>query len=188
MANGLKVLVVTGYKPTELSIFSEEDERITYIKAAIAKRLTGFIEEGLEWVLLSGQMGIELWTAEVVFDLQADYDIKLGVIPPFENQQTRWPEALQQKYEELQLLADFFKPLYSGEYKGAYQFKARDKWLIDKSDGCLLLLHDEYPGSVKFFHEEAKHANKPYPIHLITPEDLDDIVEEIQMADPRYWE
>ncbi len=53
-----KILTVAGYKPMELNIFKPDDERITYIKAAIRKRLLAFIEEGLEWVLISGQTGI----------------------------------------------------------------------------------------------------------------------------------
>lgn len=53
----MKILAVTGYKSMELGIFKEDDERIKFIKAAIQKRLIGFIEEGLEWVLISGQMG-----------------------------------------------------------------------------------------------------------------------------------
>lgn len=58
----MKILTVTGYKPMELNIFKEGDPRIAFIKAAIEKRLIYFIEEGLEWVLISGQMGVELWT------------------------------------------------------------------------------------------------------------------------------
>src|SRR5699024_7190852 len=114
----MKTLTVTGYKPMELNIFNENDERIKYIKYALTQRLIGFIEEGLEWVLVSGQMGVEIWAADVVLDLKDTYDIQLGVFPAFENQSSRWPEALQHKYEELQFMADFFKPLYAGDYRG----------------------------------------------------------------------
>ncbi len=122
-----------------------------------------------------------------MLDLSADYDIKLGIIPPFEGQESRWPEAIKQTYLELTAAADFYQPLYKGEYKGAYQFKARDKWLIAKSDACLILMDEEHQGSTKFFHLEAKQT-ADYPIFTITPEDLEDIVEEIQMQDPSYWE
>ncbi|MGJ9460051.1 SLOG family protein [Oceanobacillus sp. CF4.6] len=183
----MKILTVSGYKSMELSIFKENDPRITFIKAAIEKRLIGFIEEGMEWVIISGQMGVEMWTADIVLDLQETYDIKIGVFPPFENQDNRWPDNLKEKYEELQMVADFYKPLYQGDYKGPYQFKAKNKWFVDKSDGCLLLMDDEFPGSNRFLYEAAKTTNKDYPIFIITPADLDDAVEEIKMADPDYW-
>src|SRR5699024_2686145 len=124
---------------------SETDERIVFLKKALEKRLIGFAEESLEWVLISGQMGIELWAAEVVLDLQTEYDIKLAIIPPFEEQTSRWPEQLQFKYEELIMAADFYKPIYEGAYKGPYQFKAKDQWLVEKSDGCLLLMDEDFP-------------------------------------------
>ncbi|SHG92796.1 SLOG family protein [Ornithinibacillus halophilus] len=183
----MKNLVVTGYKSMELSIFKEDDPKIAIIKAAFQKRLIGFIEEGLEWVLVTGQMGVEIWVAEVVLDLKEEYDINIAMIPPFENQENRWPEGLKQKYQELMMVVDFYEPLYKGDYKGPYQFKAKNKWLVEKSDGCLMLLDEEFPASTKFFYEEAKRAQKNYPIYTITPSDLDDIVEELRMMDPDYW-
>src|SRR5690625_1081644 len=137
----MKILTVTGCKPMELSIFSEEDPRIEFIKRAIEKRLISFIEEGLEWVLISGQMGVEMWTAEVVLDLKETYDIQVGVIPPFENQESRWPESLQNKYQELMFTADFFQPIYNECYNGSYHFRARYLRLIDTSY-CVILLMD----------------------------------------------
>lgn len=104
----------------ELGIFKVDDPKITFIKEAIKKRLLSFIDEGLEWVLISGQMGVEAWAGEVVLELQETYDIMLGVIPPFENQENRWPEAIQQSYQALIMAADFHKPLYQGEYKGGF--------------------------------------------------------------------
>lgn len=171
----------------ELGIFKEDDPRIAFIKAAIEKRLIGFIEEGLEWILVSGQMGVELWTVEVVMDLKENYDIQIAIMPPFENQQSRWPEPLQEKYQELTMIADFYKPIYQGDYKGAFQFKAKNMWLVDKSEASLLLMDDEHPGSNRFFHEAAQAA-KDYPIYVITPDDLDDAVEELRMSDPDYWD
>ncbi|MFC2946966.1 SLOG family protein [Virgibacillus sediminis] len=182
----MRILAVTGYKPMELNIFKEDDPRISFIKAAFEKRLTGLMGEGLEWVLISGQMGVEMWTAEVVLDLKEEYDIRLGIFPPFENQESRWPEPLQEKYQELMMVADFYQPIYKGEYKGAYQFKAKNMWLADKSDACLLLMDEEFPGSTRFFHAAAKEKEN-YPIYTITPADLDDIVEEMRMSDPDYW-
>lgn len=183
----LKRLFVTGYKSMELGIFKENDPRVSIIKAAIEKRLIGFIEEGLEWVLITGQMGIELWTAEVVLDLKDMYDIHIAMIPPFENQEKRWPEPLKEKYQELTFTVDFYQPLYKGDYKGAYQFQAKNEWLIEKSDGCLILMDEENIGSNSYFYNAAK-KKESYPIYSITPMDLDDIVEEIRMNDPNYWQ
>lgn len=178
----MKVLTVTGYKPMELNIFNESDERIKYIKYVLKQRLIGFIEEGLEWVITSGQMGIEMWAAEVVFDLKETYEIELGIIPPFENQAGRWPEPLQHKYEWIGQQADFFRPLYTGGYRGAFQFKEKNKWFVKQSDASLILMDQEHPGSTTFYHSVAKEA-VDHLIYYITPLDLQDAVDMLNMLD-----
>lgn len=182
----IKNLVVTGYQPMEMSIFNENDERITFVKEAIKKRLLQFIDEGLEWVLISGQRGVELWTAEVVLDLKEDYDIQIAMIPPFENFAQRWSEALQYKFEELSFQVDYYETIYHSEYKGPYQFVARDDWLIQRSEACLLLMDEEFPGSVDYFYQRAKKAEN-YPTYFITPFDIDEVIREKMMDDPNYW-
>ncbi|MDY0395865.1 SLOG family protein [Virgibacillus halophilus] len=57
---------------------------------------------------------------------------------------------------------------------------------MDKSDACLLIIDEEFPGSNKFFLSEAQKA-EDYAIYMITPDDLDDAVTELQMSDPDYW-
>ncbi|BBP90239.1 hypothetical protein BsIDN1_38570 [Bacillus safensis] len=89
----MKIIAVTGYKPFELGIFKQDEPALQYIKSGASKRLTALIEEGLEWVLISGQLGAEIWTAEVVFELQEEYPaLKLAVITPFYEQEERWNE------------------------------------------------------------------------------------------------
>ncbi|WP_338048359.1 DUF1273 domain-containing protein [Paraliobacillus sediminis] len=176
----IKRLTITGYKSFEINIFKIDDQKVVFIKKAIEKRLISLIEEGLEWVIVSGQMGVELWAAEVVMDLQDTYDVKLAIIPPFDNQESRWPEPYKEAYQQAIMQADFFELLYQSDYKGPHQFKAKNKWLLEKSQASLILVDEENPGSVKFFLEEAKKRNNQtdYAIYYITPFDLDDIVQE----------
>ncbi|WP_181348339.1 SLOG family protein [Thalassobacillus sp. CUG 92003] len=185
----MKKVVVTGYKPTELGIYNADDPRIFYIQATIKKRLTALIEEGLEWVLISGQMGTELWAAQVVADLRDSYDVRLAILPPFLNQEKRWPEEVQLLYEEMTMLADYYQPIYNKEYEGPFQFKRKDRFLIEHSDGCLVLYDPETPGSPEYFLNHAQHYHDKggYPVYYVTAMDLEDTVEEIKMADPDYW-
>ena len=79
----MKVIAVTGYKPFELGIFKNDHPGVEY-KKALHRKLTNFVEDGLEWVIISGQLGVELWVAEVVFEMQVEYpDLKLAVFTPF---------------------------------------------------------------------------------------------------------
>jgi len=99
----VKVVTVSGYKPFELGIFKNNHPAVPYIKKAIQNALKGMLEDGLEWVLISGQLGTELWAAEVVYELrETEYpDLKLAVITPFLEQETSWSEANKEWYESI---------------------------------------------------------------------------------------
>lgn len=77
----VKTVYVTGYKSFELNIFKDDAPEVHYLKQFIKHKIEQLLDEGLEWVLIQGQMGIELWTAEVVIELQRTYDsLKFAVI------------------------------------------------------------------------------------------------------------
>jgi uncharacterized phage-like protein YoqJ len=178
----MKVLTITGNKPNELNISGEKDQRINFIKKALKKKLITLIDDGLEWVVVTGQLGIELWSCEVICELKEDYPIKLGIFPPFLEYSSRWPDIYKEKLEQVILEADYSQALYNEPYKGPYQFINKDNWLIKKSDACLILGDEEYPGSVKFFLDKAKKAAElnQYQIFWVTPLDLEDIVQQEQ--------
>ena len=92
-----KSIILSGYRPHELGIFNDSHLGVAIIKRAIREQLIRLIEGGLEWVVISGQQGVETWGADVVFELQQEYDIKLGIITPFLNQQERWNDAKKEK-------------------------------------------------------------------------------------------
>lgn len=175
-----KVMTVTGYKSYELNIAKLSDPKIFFIKEALRKAIIAFIENGGEWILISGQLGVELWAAEVIRDLRDNYEIKYAVIPPFDEQEKRWSEGEQAMYQKIIAEADFFQLLYQGPYKGPFQFKAKNKWLLEKSDASLILVDEEFPGSVQYYLDIAKQEEKhnSYSIYYLTPFDLEEIVRE----------
>ena len=182
----IKRLVITGYKPYELRIFQENHPGIKYIKKAIRRELEKLLAEGLEWIITSGQPGVEMWTVEVVFELQEKYpDLKYAILPPFLDQEKRWREHLQEKYHELLLHADFHQPISNRPYEGPWQYRARDKFLLRNSDALLLVYDEEQEGSPKFIKNLAEQyaKRKNYPIIMITSYDLQLLVEEEQFYD-----
>jgi uncharacterized phage-like protein YoqJ len=176
-----KILAISGYKAFELGIFQKDHPSVTYIKKAIKKELFPLIEVGLEWVLISGQLGIELWAAEVIFEMQIAYpELKLAVITPFLNQEEKWNEQNQEWYESILAGADFIDSVSRKPYEKPWQFRLKNQFFIEKSDALLLVYDQEKEGSPKYLYEMAKkyQTNHSYPIHLITFYDLQSIVEE----------
>ena len=84
MAEPIKTLVVTGYRSYEMGVFKEDDPKITVIKNVLKQRLKDYLEEGLEWLLIGGNLGVEIWAAQAAFELREEYsEFRVGVIFPF---------------------------------------------------------------------------------------------------------
>ncbi|WP_059170914.1 DUF1273 domain-containing protein [Bacillus sp. FJAT-27445] len=177
-----KIVAVSGYKPFELGIFQKDHPSTAYIKTAFRKEFQSLAEGGLEWVLISGQLGAELWAAEAVFELQPDFpELKLAVITPFLEQEEKWKDANKEWYETILAGADYVDSVTKKKYESPMQFRLKNQFFIQKSDSLLLLYDPEKEGSPKFIYELAQKKDQ-YRVRLITFYDLQQIVEEEQMA------
>ena len=187
----VNVLAITGYKPNELGLFSEQHPGISIIKYALKKRLISFIEEGVTWFITSGQPGVELWACQVVLELREIYtDIQLGILTPFLEQETRWSESAQVKYHEILSEADFVESITKRPYENPSQLRMKNEFIIRKSDGLLVLYDEEKPGSPEFYLKPAfiRQTNEGYPITFMGRYDLELAEEEIRQSDPQFWE
>ncbi|MBM6619295.1 SLOG family protein [Bacillus suaedaesalsae] len=179
----MKVLAITGYKSFELGIFQQDHLGITYIKKAIRKRLVPLIEEGLEWIIISGQMGTELWAAEEVFELQLQYPhIQLAVLTPYLEQQSKWNDNNKEMYELILEQADFVDSITKRPYENPVQLKLKNQYIVQKSDALLVFYDQEKEGSPLFMVQEAqkKIEQGNYDIIYINSYDIEDIVNEEQ--------
>lgn len=178
-----KVAVISGYKAYELGVFKQSHPAVQYIKLALLKQLTTLVEEGLEWVVISGQPGVELWAAEVVFELQQYLpDLKLSVLTPFLNQEDKWSESNKEWYESVLVQADYVDSITKRPYEKPWQLKMANKFFVHKSDVLVLLYDDEKEGSPRFILEAAKErqSKESYDIRIISFSDLQLIIEDEQ--------
>ncbi|WP_192598150.1 SLOG family protein [Sporosarcina limicola] len=181
----LKRLVITGYKQHELGIFDEQHPGIQFIKKALNKRLSTLLDEGLEWVILSGQLGVETWAAEVVIELKKEYpQLKYAVITPFLDQEKNWNDTRKENYHSIVAKADYQISLTKKPYEAPWQFIEKDKFFMRNSDGILIVYDEENEGSPKFVKKAAERyaENSDYQVLTITADDLQAIMEEEQWA------
>ncbi|MGM9987474.1 MAG: DUF1273 domain-containing protein [Bacillaceae bacterium] len=175
----MKIVTITGYKGTELGIFNNKNPAIPFIKKAISREIIAYIEEGAEWFIISGQLGVELWAAEEIFALKDTYpEIKLGVFAPFYNQEGNWNEENTQLYNRVLASADYVDTITKREYEGPWQFQLKNNFFISKCDALLVVYDENNPASPKFIIEVAKKAGKE--ITFITMDDLQNIVNEME--------
>ncbi len=177
----MKRVVVTGYKQHELGIFDDKHPGIPIIKKALKSQLIALIPEGLEWIIVSGQLGVELWATEIVLELQEEYPIlKYAVLTPFQDQSQNWNDVNKDKYEAMIIHADYHVSLTSTPYEAPWQFSEKDKFLIRNSDGMVLVYDPENEGSPKFIRKlvERYMEKNDYQLFTITADDLNFIAEE----------
>ena len=184
----MKRLVITGYKQHEIGVFDEKHPGVAFIKKALENHLIQLIDDGLEWVILSGQLGVETWAAELVIDLKKEFpQLKYAIITPFLDQEKKWNDTKQEKYREICEKADFHTSVTKKPYEGPWQFIEKNKFIIRNSDGMLIVYDEENEGSPKFMKELAqKYAERQdYHIISISADDLQLIAEEEQL---NRWE
>ena len=186
----VKVLAITGYKPHELGIFNDQHPGLQVIKHSLKTRLLTFIDEGTEWFVTSGQPGVELWASELILELRENYpEIKLCILTPFLEQEARWPDHAKEHYQGILLEADFVESITKRPYENPTQLKLKNDFIIQKSDGLLVVYDEETPGSPKYYLESAKKRQSvdDYPIFYINRYDLEAASQDLIESDPRYW-
>lgn len=187
----VKTVYITGYKSYELNIFKDDAPEVYYLKEFIKHKIEQLLDEGLEWVLIQGQMGIELWSAEVVIELKETYpELKLGVITPFESHTTKWNEQNQTKYINIINHADFIESVFHSEYQGPFQFKQADQFMLDHTDQTLLIYDEEQEASPKFFKsmlvDFMEKAN--YTCDIVTFDELTEFINDLQWSQDQSFE
>lgn len=114
----IKRLFVSGYRSYELGIFSEDDDKLFFVKEFLKASLSQYIQNGLEWVITSGQLGIELWTAEIVEELREEYpNLQLGLLLPYQEYGNSWNEKNQLLLQKAIEQADYMNYTSHEPYK-----------------------------------------------------------------------
>ncbi|RFU68451.1 DUF1273 domain-containing protein [Peribacillus saganii] len=177
----MKVLYLTGYKPFEFGIFKNDHPGVKYIQSAIKQRIALLAEEGVEWVIINGQLGVELWGAEMVLELKEEYSLlRLAVLTPYLNQEESWKEHNREYYESILARADFVDSISKKPYEGPAQLRAKSMFMLQKSDAMLIVYDEERDGSPKYVYKDAKkHCEASgYRVHQITFDDLQQVIED----------
>lgn len=167
-------VLVVGYKAFDLGIFGDKDQRLKIIKAAIRRDLIYLLENGMKWLVFTGNLGFEVWVLEVAKELQEEYNFQLATIFIFENQGENWNEANQEKLANFKNV-DFIKYAYPS-YENPSQFRTYNQFLLESTDGAYLFYDEENETKLKYLYRMMKE-NKQYHIKKLTFDDLNELAE-----------
>lgn len=167
-------VLVVGYKAFDLGIFGDKDQRLKIIKAAIRRDLIYLLENGMKWLVFTGNLGFEVWVLEVAKELQEEYNFQLATIFIFENQGENWNEANQEKLANFKNV-DFIKYAYPS-YENPSQFRTYNQFLLENTDGAYIFYDEENETKLKYLYQMMKE-NKQYHIKKLTFDDLNEMAE-----------
>lgn len=148
----MTAILVTGYKNMELGIFRDQDRKVAVIKKAIKRDFIRFLDEGVEWFLFTGNLGFEVWALEIAKALQADYDVKLATIFPFQDHGKHWAASNQEKLQAFKKV-DFVKYAFP-TYENPRQFADFHAFLLEHTDGAYLFYDSEKKVILSFYFKK----------------------------------
>ncbi|MDT2757822.1 DUF1273 domain-containing protein [Enterococcus asini] len=175
MNDGIKTLFVTGYRSYEMGVFKEDDPKVAVIKNVLKKRLIDYLEAGLEWILVGGNLGVEIWAAQVALELKGEYpDLKVAVIFPFLEFGSQWKENNQALLQGVKNQVDFVEATSHQSYENPQQLRNHTNFLLAHTGGVLLVYDEEFPGKSQYFLKDAQKfsTENAYQIDKITMDDL----------------
>lgn len=171
----VKSLLISGYRHTDLGIFSEKDPRLTILKKAIYSRCVRFLEEGVEWFVFTGNLGFEYWTLEVLKELRSEgYEFSLATIFCFETHGENWNENNQAKRAAFNQV-DFVKYCFPS-YQKPSQFREYNQFLVDNTDATFLFYDSENETSLKYLVDTMGNK-EDYRQYVLQFDDLNELAE-----------
>lgn len=186
----IKNLYVSGYRSYELGVFTDDDEKIFYIKEFLKSRLSSYIESGVEWIITTGQLGVEIWTCQAVQELKEDYpEVRYAILMPHLGFGEKWNEKNKGTLMKIVEQADYVNYTSNMEYKHPGQLRGNQQFVLNNTDGALLVYDAEAEGKpVYLYNQIVKYQEKSmYELETVSFDELQDFVTEYQEVHQEEW-
>ncbi len=148
----------TGYRPSKLPFFGEDDPLCESLKARIAAEIERLAAHGATAFYTGMALGVDIWAAEAVLKLRESRpEITLTAMIPCRGQEVKWSARDQQRYHDI--LSKCNKSIcISPEYTRDCMHK-RNRALVDICD-VLIAVYDGQSGGTKYTYEYALKRGK----------------------------
>ncbi len=166
--------LIMGYSNFDLGVFNEKDIRLKVIKKVIRRDLESLAEEGVKWLVFTGNLGFESWVLDVANEMKEEYDFCLATIFDFETHGENWNEANQFKLSQFKQV-DFVKYAYP-KYEHTGQLRDYQRFLLENTDLAYFFYDPENETKLKFMDNLMKNQ-EGYRIKRLTFEDLNELAE-----------
>ena len=111
----MKVCAFTGHRPKSFPWGYEESARdCLLLKEVLEAQITALAEQGVTDFLSGMAQGVDLWSSQIVLDLQKKNPaLKLHCVLPCKGQESKWTASAQERYRSI--LAQANEVVYVGQ-------------------------------------------------------------------------
>lgn len=170
-----KIITITGYRSFELGIFQAKDPKLSLLYKFIKQSLIEWIENGVEWVVIGGNLGIELWAAEMVIELkQEGYVVQLAIILPFVDFGKQWNDKNKALLDKVLSAADYVNYVSQKPYEHPSQLSNHTRFVAQHTDMLWAIYDALYPGKSQFFIKEFTKIKGIENVYLVSMDELQD--------------
>ncbi len=177
--NPKPVLNIIGYKYYELGLFDSNDKRITILKDFLQEKLITYIEEGYEWFITHGSIGIELFAVEVLIELKRlGYHLNIAIIEPFiqqpKDELNDWHIRRNKVIEQV----EYHNYIYKKRYEGPWMFKGANLFMMEHSTASLIFYDESSNSNLKYYYNALVDysSNHVYNILRVSFDELNDFI------------
>ncbi|KRL41446.1 SLOG family protein [Liquorilactobacillus nagelii] len=150
-------LWLTGYRNYEMNIFQPTDRRIKILRELIKEQLQEKIYNGLEWLLIGGEPGIEQWGAEAGIALKkSEPSLKIALMLPYKEFGNRWKPERQDQLSQLKSQVDFVGEVSQQSYTSPQQLRNWQQFMLKHTDEALMIYDLQYPGKSQYAYQAIK--------------------------------
>ena len=160
----MKVCAFTGHRPKSFPWGYEESARdCLLLKEVLEAQITALAEQGVTDFLSGMAQGVDLWSSQIVLDLQKKNPaLKLHCVLPCKGQDSKWTASAQERYRSI--LAQANEVIYVGQEYNRDCMLKRNRYLVDHSSILLAVYNGTWRSGTGATVRYAQKLNREITI------------------------
>ena len=156
----MKVCAFTGHRPKSFPWGYEESARdCLLLKEVLEAQITALAEQGVTDFLSGMAQGVDLWSSQIVLDLQKKNPaLKLHCVLPCKGQDSKWTASAQERYRSI--LAQANEVIYVGQEYNRDCMLKRNRYLVDHSSILLAVYNGTWRSGTGATVRYAQQVNR----------------------------
>lgn len=171
-------LWLSGYRAWELNVYGDQDPKLKVLKYSLKMQLRQALDDGLQWLITGGELGIEQWAIAEALALKPEYPgLQIAMMLPYAEFGHQWQPEKQASLAQLRQAVDFSRETSTRPYSQPAQLSGYNRFMAQHTDGALFYYDPDFPGKPQYAYRvaQAEADRRDYQVQTVTMPDLEDV-------------